>query len=240
MWNFSVSRQRPAKICVEFVVLKIPKEFIVEFWIHQVCVSCAGRSGCRICEVLYTRTSTFFCLKELFAFLVLRHFGIAGCHWTARFSFAWLRSIKHAHRIVGSEESCRYIFGHVFSEQEEDIATSSRFSAYILDRYGIDVFDRLILMLSLLLPSLLIFRIGGVVSPVHSQSNGVVLIILWCMCARAFGSNAVLGHSIMLTSVFSFFLTYCGREEDGWIIRVVHCNMCWWWSVDVAPFGVLL
>jgi len=31
MWNFSVSRQRPAKICVEFVVLKIPEEFIVEF-----------------------------------------------------------------------------------------------------------------------------------------------------------------------------------------------------------------
>ena len=97
------------------------------------------------------------------------------------------------------------------------------------------------LMLSLLLPSLLIFRIGGVVSPVHSQSNIVVLIILWCMCARAFGSNVVLGHSIMLTSVFSFFLTYCGREEDGWIIRVVHCNMCWWWSVDAVPlWGALV
>lgn len=170
MWNFSVSRQRPAKICVEFVVLKIPEEFIVEFWIHQVCVSCAGRSGCRICEVLYTRTSTFFCLKELFAFLVLRHFGIDGCHGTTRFSFAWLRVIEYGHLIVRSEEGCRTIFclflwvgwGHCRSHHASvRICSTGMASLSSID-------SSWFLMLSLLLPSLLIFRIGGVVSPVHS------------------------------------------------------------------------
>lgn len=147
MWNFSVSRQRPAKICVEFVVLKIPKEFIVEFWIHQVCVSCAGRSGCRICEVLYTRTSTFFCPKELFAFLVLRHFGIDGCHGTTRFSFAWLRVIEYGHLIVRSEEGCRTIFCLFSLSRMRTLSIASCFSAYMLDRYGIAIFDRLILIL---------------------------------------------------------------------------------------------
>ena len=97
-------------------------------------------------SVIYT-TSTFFCPKELFAFLVLRHFGIDGCHGTTRFSFAWLRVIEYGHLIVRSEEGCRTIFCLFSLSRMRTLSIASCFSAYMLDRYGIAIFDRLILIL---------------------------------------------------------------------------------------------